>query len=163
MTTPQTPEEIAREERIYAALVLNDYNGAPYAQWVKEGKKKIETRMGRLFTHRGDIVICCGAGKSVGSNAGNALCIVNLWHGRSMMNTPEEIEAACIGWDADRKSLLLKDWRHFSRNFKFSPQAIKKNFQGVFSISIPADVEIIPQPQIKPYIGAFTLDKLFDL
>ncbi len=139
-------------QRIYKALVLNDYEGTPYAQWVKEGRKKIETRMNRLFTYRGDIVICCGATKSVSDNAGKALCIVEIWKGREMRNTPEEIEAACIGWDKDRKSLLLRNWRHFNYDFKFAPQAIQKNFQGIFSIALPEDVIIIPKPGILPFI-----------
>lgn len=45
---------------IYKGLVVNDYEATPYAQWIKEGKKKIETRMNRLFSFRGDIIVCCG-------------------------------------------------------------------------------------------------------
>lgn len=138
-------------QRILKALVLNDYEGHPYAQMVKDGRKTIETRMGRLFSFRGDIVICCGKGKSVSENAGNALCIVEVWKGRPMHNTPEEIAACCIGWHHDRKALLLRNWRHFSRDFKFAPQAVNKNFQGIFSIVIPEDVKIIPRPDILPF------------
>ena len=65
-------------ERVYKALILNDYEEAHYATMVKDGIKLIETRMKRLFAFRGDIVICCGAGKSVTSNAGKALCIVEI-------------------------------------------------------------------------------------
>lgn len=136
---------------IIPALVVNDYPEAQYATWIKEGRKKIETRMNRLFTYRGDIVICVGAGKSVGPNAGNAICIVEIYKGRPMENTPEEIEAACIDWHKDRKSLLLRNWRYFSRDFKFAPQAVNKNFQGIFSIQIPEDVQIIEQPGILPF------------
>ena len=107
--------------------------------------------MKRLFSYRGDIVICCGATNSVGANAGKAICIVNIFDGRPMKNTPAEIEAACIGWHPDRKSLLLKDWRHFSRDFEFAPLAVKKNFQGIFSIEIPEDVVIIPRPEINSF------------
>lgn len=139
-------------DRIYKALVLNDYGGDQnYASMVKDGIKLIETRMNRLFTYRGDIAICCGAGKSVTANAGNALCIVDIWKGRAMNNTPEEIKAACIGWDINRKSLLLRNWRHFSRDFKFAPQAVTKNFQGIFTISLPDDVDIIDKPEILPF------------
>jgi hypothetical protein len=137
--------------RIYPALVVNDYEHARYAEWIKQGIKTIETRMHRLFTYRGDIVICCGKGNSVGPNAGKALCIVEIWKGRPMLNNEAEIEAACIGWDRDRKSLLLRNWRHFSRDFDFAPQAVKKNFQGIFSIQIPDDVIIIPKPEIKAF------------
>lgn len=135
-------------ERIYPALVVNDYENAPYAQWIKEGKKKIETRMNRLFSYRGDIVICCGWGKSFGENRGKAICMVEIFDGRPMINTPEEIEAACIGWDENRKSLLLRNWRHFSQDFFFSHLAVKKNFQGIFSIVVPNEIEIIPKPEI---------------
>ena len=134
------------------ALILNDYKSAPYAEWVKTGAKTIETRMNRLFTYRGDIVICCGKSNSVGNNAGKALCIVEIWKGRPMNNTPEEIAAACIGWDKNRKSLLLRNWRHFSRDFEFAPAAITKNFQGIFSIELPEDIEIIPRPEIKSFV-----------
>jgi hypothetical protein len=144
--------------RIYPALVLNDYPGAPYAQWVKEGTKKIETRMNRLFTHRGDIVICCGKSQSVGKNAGRALCIVDIYDGRPMRDNIDEIEAARIGWDKNRKALLLRDWRHFSRDFVFAPHAIKKNFQGIFSIAIPDGIEIIPRPEIKAFNTLFDGD-----
>lgn len=137
--------------QIYRALVVNDYPDAPYAQWIKEGKKKIETRMNRLFTYRGDVVICCGKTNSVGINAGKAICIVEIFHGRQMDATKDECDAACIGWDKNRKSLLLRNWRHFSRDFEFAPQAIMKNFQGIFSIQIPEGVVIISKPEIIPF------------
>lgn len=139
------------KDRIFKALVLNDYENAPYAQWVKEGKKKIETRMNRLFSFRGDVVICCGKGKSVSPNAGKALCIVEIWKGRKMLNDAREMTAACIEWDSDRYSLLLRNWRYFSRDFEFAPMAIKRNFQGMFEIILPEDVEIIPKPEIEEY------------
>jgi hypothetical protein len=146
--------------KIFPALILNDYADNPYAQLVKEGKKKIETRMNRLFSYRGDIVICCGKTLSVGENAGKALCIVEIWKGRNMRNTTEEIEAACIGWDANRKSLLLRNWRHFSEDFYFAPLAVKKNFQGIFSIQIPDNIEIIPRPEIFPFNETETAPKI---
>jgi hypothetical protein len=138
-------------ERLIPALVVNDYELFPYGEWIKYGKKTIETRMNRLFSYRGDIAICVGSTNSVGKNKGKAICIVEIWHGRPMNNTPHEIEACCIGWDKNRKSLLLRNWRHFSRDFEFSKLATKKNFQGIFEIAIPDDVEIIPQPHIMPF------------
>jgi len=138
------------------ALVLNDYGGdADYATLVYQGIKTIETRMGRLFSHRGDIVICKGATKSVGENKGMALCVVNIYDGRMMQKSDEK--SACIDWHPDRRSLLLKDWRYFSRMFKFSDQAVKNNFQGVFEITIPDDVALIPQPQIKGFEDPYLL------
>lgn len=137
--------------RKYRALILNDYEHAQYAEWVKTGKKPIETRMGRMFSYRGDLVICCGKTNSVGPNAGKALCIVELYDARPMKNTPDEIAAACIEWHPKRKSHLLRNWRHFSRDFEFKDYATKKNFQGIFEIEIPDDVAIIPKPEIKEF------------
>lgn len=135
----------AHEERIFNALILNE----PFANLVKEGVKKIETRM-KEFSFRGDVVICCDNGKSRNTpNAGKAICIVEIWKVRDMKNTDKE--AACIDNAPGRKSYLLRNWRHFSTDFPFSKCAIKKNFQGIFSIRIPDDVEIIPMPDILPF------------
>jgi hypothetical protein len=129
------------------ALVLNDYGGtANYATLVYEGIKTIETREGRLFSHRGDLVICKGYTKSVGENRGMALCIVNVFHGRMMKKSDET--AACIEWNSNRRSLLLNNWRYFSEMFKFTNHATTKNFQGIFDINIPEHIQVIPQPQI---------------
>lgn len=146
--------------KVYSALILNDYKDAPYAQWVKEGSKSIETRMNRLFKYRGDIVICCGKTNSVGPNAGLALCIVEIWHGRPMIK--EDETAACIDWDKDRKSLLLCNWRHFDRDFVFSVRKISGPYQGIFQITIPDDVNIIARPDIKPYWPKDTAQFLFN-
>ena len=135
-------------KRRYKALILNDYEGAYYAQWIKEGKKKIETRMKRMFSYRGDLVICCGATNSVTENAGKALCIVNLWKARPMQNEAAEIAAACIGWDKDRKSHLLKDWRHFNYDFEYKNLKVSGDWRGIFEIELPEDVTIIRKPEI---------------
>lgn len=129
------------EDRIYRALILNDYEGAPYAEWVKIQKKTIETRMKRLFKYRGDVVICCGASNSVGKNAGKALCIVNIYDGRPMIK--EDEDAACIEYHPDRKCLLLKDWRYFSRDFEFRHYYVSGHYQGIFEIKIPLSVHIL--------------------
>lgn len=134
--------------KTFKALILNDYEGAPYATWIKTGEKTIETRH-RSFSYRGDIVICCGKTNSVGKNAGNALCIVELRKIRPMKKTDEK--AAGIKYDPGIKSFLLRNWRHFSRDFKFSPQRVSGAWQSIFEITIPADVEIIPRPDIKPF------------
>lgn len=128
------------ENRILPALILNDYAEAPYATWVKEQAKTIETRMGRLFKHRGDLVICCGKTNSVGSNAGKALCIVNVYDGRPMI--PEDEAAAKIEWHPKRKSLLLTNWRYFSYDFIFKDYYVSGPFQGIFKIRIPDFVSI---------------------
>jgi hypothetical protein len=128
--------------QIFQALILNDYQDAPYAEWVKIKRKSIETRMKRLFAYRGDIVICCGKTNSVSSNAGKALCMVNIYDGGPMKK--EDEEAACIGWHPDRKSLYLKDWRKFDTEFLFAPYAIKKNFQGIFALALPDEFILTP-------------------
>lgn len=126
-------------EREFKAIVLNDYPGKHYATWVKEQKKLIETRM-KETAYRGDLVICCGA-KSVTSNAGKALCIVELYEVRDMQDSDET--AACIENAPGRKAYLLRNWRFFSRDFKFSKQKTGGSFQWMFTITIPADIQIL--------------------
>lgn len=133
------------ENRIFKALILNE----PYAQWVKEGVKLIETRMKR-FSHRGDLVICCDKGKSKKSiNAGKALCIVNLWKVRMMRDADEK--AACIGNARGRFAYLLKEWRCFSDEFNFVENAVTRNWQGLFEVRIPDHIQIIPRADIIPF------------
>ena len=134
--------------KIFKALILNDYPGAPYAEWIKRGEKTIETRY-RKFNYTGDIVICCGKTNSVGKNAGKAICIVELWKIRPMKKSDEE--AAGVRYDPAIKSFLLRNWRHFSRDFEFAPQRISGAWQSLFEIKIPGDVQIIPKPGIIPY------------
>ncbi|HEV7620265.1 MAG TPA: ASCH domain-containing protein [Flavisolibacter sp.] len=127
---------------------MNDYLGAPYADWIKTGQKTIETRY-RSFNYRGDVVICCGKTNSIGKNAGKALCIVELWKIRPMKKGDEK--AAGVKYDPEIKSFLFRNWRHFNRDFEFSPQRIFGAWQSLFDITIPDDVEIIPRPGIKPF------------
>lgn len=127
---------------------MNDYPGAPYAEWIKTGEKTIETRH-RNFHYRGDLVICCGKTNSTGKNAGKALCIVELWKARSMKKGDER--ASGVRYDPSVHCFLFRNWRHFSRDFEFSPQRISGAWQSIFEISIPDDVDIIPRPDIKPF------------
>jgi hypothetical protein len=136
------------KNRIYKALIMNDYPGAPYAEWIKTGEKTIETRH-RSFSYRGDIIICCGKTNSVGKNAGKALCIVELWKIRPMQKKDEQ--AAGVAYQPGIKSFLLRNWRHFSRDFEFSPQRIAGAWQSLFDIILPEDVEILPRPGIRPF------------
>lgn len=122
-----------------AALVLNDYPGKHYATWVKEGIKIVETR-GRLFTYTGDLLICCGK-KSVTANAGKALCIVSFHKGRPMTNEDEKY--ACIENAPGRIAYDLTNLRLLSCDFMFSKHAVKKNFQGIFSVKIPDHIKIL--------------------
>jgi hypothetical protein len=99
--------------------------------------------------YTGDLVICCGKTNSAGKNAGKALCIVELWKIRPMEKSDEN--AAGVKYNPAIKSFLLRNWRHFSRDFEFSPQRIAGAWQSLFEITIPDDVEIIPRPDIKPF------------
>lgn len=132
----------------FKALILNDYSGAPYADWIKNGVKTIETRF-RSFNYRGDIVICCGRTNSVGKNAGKALCIVELWKVRPMKKSDEQ--AAGVKYNSRRRSFLLRNWRHFSRDFEFSSQRVSGAWQSLFDITIPDDVKIIARPDIQSF------------
>lgn len=129
------------EKKIWNALILNDYPGTPYAQWVKEASKPIETRMNRQFKYRGDLIICCGAGKSVGVNAGRALCIVDLYDARPMIKEDEKL--ARIEWHEKRRAHLLRNWRYFSYDFVFKGYYVSGPYQGIFQITIPDFVKII--------------------
>lgn len=135
-------------KRIYKALILNDYENAPYAVWIKHGEKTIETRH-RSFNYRGDVVICCGKTNSIGKKAGKALCIVNLWKIRDMQ--PGDEKATGVKCRPGIKSFLLKDWRHFSRDFEFAPQRVSGAWQSLFEIVIPDDIQIIAKPDIRPF------------
>ena len=137
----------ALHKKIFKALILNVYPGALYADLIKSGEKTIETRH-RSFNYRGDVAICCGKTNSIGKNAGKALCIVELWGMRPMKKSDEK--AAGVPYDPTLKSFLLRNWRHFSRDFDFSPQRISGAWQSLFDITIPGDVEIIARPDIKP-------------
>lgn len=131
-------------DRIYKALILNDYKDAPYADWVYRRQKTIETRY-RRTAYRGDLVICCGKTNSVGSNAGKALCIVNLYDCRPMQ--PEDSEAARIMYQPNRWAWLLKDWRYFTMNFEFSGHKVRGTWQGLFDLHIPDLINIHDKQQ----------------
>ena len=134
-------------KKIYKALVMNDYEDAPYAEWIKTGEKTIETRR-RSFSYRGDLVICCGKTNSVGKNAGKALCLVELYNIREMRKADEK--AAGINYRPGIKAFLFRNWRHFSRDFEFAPQRVAGAWQSIFTITLPPDVKIIPRPDILP-------------
>lgn len=148
-----------RADRIYPAIVVNDYSLNRYGTKIKEGEKCVETRMGRMFRYRGPVIICVGASNSVGPNTGKAICMVDLWKARDM--TDDDVDGACIGNHPDRRAHLLRSWQYFSRDFDFAACAIKKNFQGIFSLRIPDGITLIPQPQIRPlsqYIEEYNRD-----
>jgi hypothetical protein len=128
-------------DRIFSALILNDYGGDKnYAQLVKDMTKSDETRY-RRTAYRGDLVICCGATNSVTKNKGKALCIVSLYDCRPMQ--PEDEPTACIEYQPHRFVWRLKDWRFFSRDFEFRHYYVSGPYQGIFKIKIPDNVQII--------------------
>ncbi|MCW3077499.1 MAG: hypothetical protein JWO32_2108 [Bacteroidetes bacterium] len=135
-------------KRRFKAFIMNDYEGAPYAEWIKTGEKTIETRT-RSFSYRGDLVICCGKTNSTGPNAGKALCVVELWKIRDMRKGDEE--AAGVICRSGIKAFLFRNWRHFSRDFEFAPERVSGAWQSIFEITIPDDVKIIPRPDIIPF------------
>ena len=75
--------------------------------------------------------------------------IVELWKIRPMKKVDEN--AAGVKFNPKLNSFLLKNWRHFSRDFEFSPQRISGAWQSLFDITIPQDVEIISKPNIKAF------------
>lgn len=131
------------EDRIYHALILNDYGGdRNYAQKVKEQIKTIETRY-RRTSYRGELVICCGKSNSVSENAGKALCIVNLYLCGPMVREDEPY--ACVDYQPERFSWYLCNWQWFSRDFEFRHSYVSGPYQGIFKIRIPNDVQILNQ------------------
>jgi hypothetical protein len=132
------------EDRIFSALILNDYGGDKnYATKVMQQVKTIETRM-RRTNFRGDLVICCGAGKSVTANRGKALCIVNLYGCEPMQ--PKHEPYACIECIPGRFSWYLCNWQWFDRLFEFRHYYLSGPYQGIFKIRIPDNVQILNQP-----------------
>jgi hypothetical protein len=125
-------------DRIYSAIILNE----PYAEYVRTGKKTIETRMRRMIPD-GYIIICCDKGKSKrSSNAGKAICLVKVVGCRPMKD--EDVVAACIENVPGRYAFPLQNLFHFSYNFSFTDYAVTKNWQGIFRLRLPDFVNLIP-------------------
>ncbi|KKL14984.1 hypothetical protein LCGC14_2510170 [marine sediment metagenome] len=128
---------------IYNALILIDYPGDKkrhFATMVEKQEKTIETRM-KEFKYRGDLVICCGS-KSKTKNSGLALCVVNLYHVRDMVDSDRS--KACIENIPGRKAYLLKNWRYFNKKFPFSKCYASGAYQGIFQIRLPDDIKLSP-------------------
>jgi hypothetical protein len=130
----------ATEERIYKALILNDYEGKEYATWVYEQIKTDETRY-RRTAHRGNLIICKGKTNSVGPKKGMALCIVNLYDCLPM--TMEHEKSALVEYQPNRFVWRLKDWRYFSEPFEFRHHKVAGTWQGIFDLRIPDYVTIL--------------------
>jgi hypothetical protein len=117
--------------QILPALVLNQ----PYAMFVKEGKKTIETRM-RRFHHwkGGELVICMGQNNDH-PLAGKAICVVEMATWRTMED--KDAEGACIENAPGRYAYDLSNLRQLSYNFNTPDYAVQKNYQGIFTVQIP--------------------------
>lgn len=137
---------------IIKALVLNE----PYASKVESGEKKIETRFGRLFTHRGDLAICCNQG----GKSGLVLCVVNIWNGRYMIK--EDEVQACIEYHPKRACLFMRNWRYPSAPVRYRERFYYGTYQGIFEIEWSEDVELIPQPDITSAIDYTSNNTLFN-
>lgn len=122
--------------QILPALVLNQ----PYAMFVKEGKKTIETRM-RRFHHwkGGDLVICMGKNNDH-PLAGKAICVVEMATWRTMED--KDAEGACIQNVPGRYAYDLCNLRQLSYNFNTTDYAVQKNYQGIFTVQIPDFAQI---------------------
>lgn len=128
------------DNRILPAIILRDYIKAPYAQWMKEGKKTIETRDRMFKALRGPIVICCSNESFCSPNAGRAVCIVNFYEATDM--GPEHELLACCKSEPGRIAYLTNNRRLFSYDFLFAPQRVSGAFQSVFKIRIPDRIRV---------------------
>lgn len=63
----------------------------------------------------------------------------------------QDEKAAGVKFNPKLYCFLLRNWRHFSHDFEFSPQRVSGAWQSLFNISIPHDVEIISKPNIKAF------------
>jgi hypothetical protein len=117
---------------ILKSLILNE----PYASKVRSGEKKIETRLGKLFTHRGDLAVCSNQGRYAGE------------------------EQAGVPYHARRGCLFLRDWRYPSKDIFYKQCFYYGSYQSIFEIEI--NTELIPQPQITSAIDYATNNTLFN-
>lgn len=103
----------------------------PWANLIRDGKKRIETR--KWNTHyRGDLIICSSANPKI-EPAGYALCIVELYDVRMM--TEEDEEAACYEIYPNAHAWLLRNLRLIQPIFPVKGQL------NIFSLEIPEYVE----------------------
>lgn len=116
-------------------IILRDYADAPYATWVSEGVKTIETRKWAT-KHRGDLVICCSNG-SESPNRGLVLCIVELYHIEPMI--PEHELEACCRIYPNAKSWHIRNLRRFVKPFPTKGHIVGGSPQSIFEIEIPDD------------------------
>ncbi|HSX02069.1 MAG TPA: ASCH domain-containing protein [Candidatus Saccharimonadia bacterium] len=99
----------------------------PYANWVAEGKKTIETRKWTT-KYRGDILICASQ-SGAGEPHGVALCLVRLVGMRPMTEADEA--AGCVALYPRAQAWLIEDVRVLRRPFAVKGQL------GLFNVEVP--------------------------
>lgn len=100
----------------------------PWASWIAEGKKTIETRMWST-RYRGPLLICSTKSPKVaGYPLGKALCIVQLVNCRPMTKA-DEAAAMCL-CDPGRWAWLLDEIR------LVEPFAVRGS-QGFYEVDMP--------------------------
>lgn len=99
----------------------------PFANWVAEGKKTIETRTWRT-NYRGDILICASL-SGTGEPKGVALCVVGVVDVRPMRSTDEI--AACTSVYPRAQAWILDNLRVLTEPFPVKGQL------GLYDIKLP--------------------------
>lgn len=109
--------------KTYKAISLKQ----PWASWVAEGEKTIETR--KWNTHyRGDLVICSSQ-KPATPPAGCALCVVELYDTRPMRK--EDETGACCELYPGAYAWLIRNVR------KIDPPIPVKGQLNIFNLELP--------------------------
>ena len=100
----------------------------PWASWIAEGKKTIETRWWRTL-YRGDLlIVSTKQPKFKNLPLGKALCIVRVVNCR-FMRVEDETEALC-SWSNGLYAWILKDIR------RIEPFPVKGS-QGFYEVDYP--------------------------
>lgn len=121
----------------------------PWASFIAAGIKTIECRSWPT-KYRGELLICSSKGDSIldvepPANelllpGGMALAVVDLVDCRRM--TPDDLEAAMVPYDSDRKDKLLQEYAWLlKRKFEIIPVPVKGKL-GVYNLDI--EVEKLP-------------------
>ncbi len=98
----------------------------PFANWVCEGKKTIETRTWNT-KHRGDLVICSSQNPKIKPH-GKALCVVELVD-TEPMKKEHETDACC--------KLYPGAWAWHLRNVRLLPKQVSiKGTLGIYDLEI---------------------------
>jgi len=114
--------------RIKALSLSNGY-AAPWASWIREGRKTIETRMWGTG-YRGPVLICA-AKRPNGPMAGCAVCIVDLLGCRWMRRSDEAL--ALCDWELGRFAWVLANVRHVL------PFHVRGRL-GLFGVDVPDEL-----------------------